>query len=257
MISRIITKRLLFLITTSLFISSCAPNVAISNLSSDKPKNMDKKNETYFYNDSLDVKYSFWGKGGVMWFDITNKTDRPIYINWFRSKCFIGEEGFNYWNDVTTEKSKTKGISGVEAGRNIYDNPVAVGLGVSNTTTVITKPEKITFVAPHSTIRKVVPLYVNKYNHPIQYLKDSVIIFGKNHTNCKFKDYSKENSPLYVRNFMSVSSDENFKNESYIDNFFWVSKLIIAKDYYAPSINAGYEFYNPVFRPRSDAFYIE
>ena len=71
-----------FLFSAILF-GSCSTYVQIYYLDS---KDVSKVNEDFvFENDTVKISYFFWAKRGVIAFEIFNKLDKPLYVDWKKS----------------------------------------------------------------------------------------------------------------------------------------------------------------------------
>ena len=58
--------------------------------------------------DALTVAYSFWKNEGIMSFVIYNNSDKPIYIDWYKSSFIYQGNRLPYWEDKVT--TTTSGI---------------------------------------------------------------------------------------------------------------------------------------------------
>lgn len=203
------------------------------------------KNDKGFYvyeNDTVKIVYSFWSDKGILAFSLYNKLNVPLYINWKRSSFVQNENKLDYWREESITKSTTRsrGVSATGIGvSNSALMPLlalasSAHVSVTNQVTVI--PEKITFMAPHSSIYKAnfylynlkgvsqnrtwkqetinYPSYPNKPDKKIQ-VKTSRAI--------------PSNTPINFRNFLTISTSEDFNKEGYIDNPFYVSSIVKVK----------------------------
>lgn len=191
------------------------------------------KNESnYVYeNDSVKITYSFWENKGKMSFVVYNKLKKPLYIDWKKSSYISNTLKINYWDDVTTTntvESKTSfgSISNLSIKKYYVENSV----GVSSSTS--SKPERITFIPPNSNYYRtqfsLFPIKELKIKDYRTVEKQSLLNSSKK-TIVFEKSISKEESPLVFRNFISLSYNENFVNEFYVDNEFYVSKVTKVK----------------------------
>ncbi len=192
-------------------------------------KNLEIENEFYVYeNDSLKITYSFWTQKGLMTFAIFNKLDKPLYIDWKKSSYIDNSVKLNYWIDEEKKKSLEY------YGSYYYDGPllkpgyaVSSTGGVSVSSTV--KVERITFIPPTSNYYRsqfyILPINFFKLDTKIKYKEVLRNDKPKKKTKIYEKSYSKENSPLIFRNFLTFSFSENFENEFYVDNEFYISGI--------------------------------
>ncbi len=197
-------QSLLLPILLTLTMASCVPLV---HLYETKPMANVTNQEDYFENDTIKVIYSFWSEHGTFSFSIYNKLNVPIYIDWKKSSFIKNNDKLNYWNDETLTKTVSKGGSRSTVSYSGYSLLTSIG-GISNSTSV--KPEQITFIAPKSTIYKI-----QFKLHPEEdkrFRVDSI-------------EYNESNTPVFFRNFMTLSTSDKFEKEFYIDNGFYVSKI--------------------------------
>lgn len=221
-------KTTIFILFTLVFFSCSSSYVQVFETSS---KNQLIKNETnYVYeNDSVKITYSFWEDKGKMSFVVYNKLKKPLYIDWKKSSYISNTLKINYWEDVTTTNSvetrQTFGAANnlLSIRRYYISNSVGVSSSASS------KPERITFIPPNSnyyrtqfSLLPIRELKVKDYQ-----IRQKQSITNKSKTVKVFeKSISKEDSPLVFRNFITLSYNENFTNEFYVDNEFYVSKVI-------------------------------
>ena len=184
-------------------------------------------NKYVFENDSIKITYDFWKEKGLLSFTVYNKLKKPLYIDWKKSSYINNTVKLNYWEDE--ENTKTVGVqnsSTYRIGRTLS--------GFTNTSSVssslTTKPEKLTFVPPNSNYTRQ-----QFYLLPNSFLK----IPEKNYTNEKVadindpnneltvfvKEFAKDNAPLIFRNFITFSYSDKFEKEFYLDNEFYISKV--------------------------------
>lgn len=232
-----------FLFILSSFIG-CAQYTQLYEVSSNSK--MKKDNDYHvFENDTLKIIYSFWNERGVMSFSIYNKLNIPIYLDW--KKCSFVKDGekFDYWVDeeITDAVTYYKGYSLsnnffrptfyvaeggniVTYGKNITTN---INAGASVGKSVKTKPQRIIFIAPKSAI------YESKFligpNGGFKLNTDKSVITearndNLNKTTSIYVSEYKEKSILNFRNFLTFSTTEKFDTEFYIDNSFFVSRIL-------------------------------
>lgn len=177
-----------------------------------------------FENDTVKITYGFWNEQGVLAFSIYNKLAAPVYIDWKKSSYVLNGEKMNYWTDQTVSTAY-----GIALGTQLYK---WYGLSSSITNATTTRPERITFLAPHSSVVKASSYLWSSaaYRLP-QNAKSGEINkpdFGK--VKGKLVTYAEHNSPIKVRNFLTYSITEAFSQELYIDNSFYLSKIFEMKD---------------------------
>lgn len=206
-------------------LTSCVSNYKVYEVSSDILKK--DKGVIVFENDSLQIKYSFWENNGLVLFILYNKMNIPIYIDWKKSSLIVNEQKLDYWRDVENVSSVSlyndylfKGIPKTDF--------LAYSLGSSVSKTTKEKEERVTFVPPKAYIQ------INKFtlfsnnSDPFKkanYNKKDTVFEGESYTYEESK-FNINNSLFKFRNFLTISNDEKFTTETYIDNEFYISKSL-------------------------------
>ncbi len=221
-------KNILRLTVISLLLFGCSKSyIQVFNTNSSIQTNEDG---FYIYeNDSLKITYSFWKNKGLMTFSIFNKLDKPIYIDWKKSSYVDNSVKLDYWID----EEKNKAISSY--GNYFYDGPLlkpgyAVSTNVGTSISSKVKVERITFIPPSSNYYRS-----QFYIFPISFFKSETKadfeVVPRNDdpdetTNVYKVDFTKANSPLVFRNFLTFSTTEDFETEFYVDNEFYINEIL-------------------------------
>ncbi len=218
-----------------------------------------------YENDTLSVTYNFWAEKGVLSFAIFNKTNKPLYIDWKKSSYILNLQKLNFWVDETSIEVNSTART---HQRSTYDNYIYQGINTqaipyqyigqtneysssytkTSTSGIQRKQERITFIAPNSfvsnsryIILKDKIIYgdkslVRSYKSP----KDSIFVYRKK--------YTESNSPLKFNVFLTFATNENFDNELYILNKFYLSEIVELpdKEYFASDIyqDANYFYFS-------------
>jgi len=206
-----------------LFFSDCTTYVQVFKTKSSTGL---KSDDGYvFENDSVKIEYNFWAEHGVLYFTVFNKLNTPLYIDWKKSSFIRDDQKLDYYTDVERTNSST------EYSSLIYSYAYwGINEGVANTASVKTKPERITFIAPHSEIKKNQFYLLNATGVALR--NDVKVAQVKNTKDTSktatvfYKIYKEpKESMLVFRNFLTFSTTEDFKTEFYVDNGFYLSKL--------------------------------
>lgn len=172
-----------------------------------KPSTIDVTQNTYTYeNDTLKIVYNFWGKKGLLSYDIYNKLDYPMYIDWKKSSYILDSLRLDYWlEDENIIKSNP-----YKEYLSNYGTPKYNGYGIAFSNGNILREARVTVIPPHSKYHKS-QFYIaaNSYN----YIKDSI-------------SFDSASSPIKLRNFLTYSFNKSFENEYYTDNLFYVNKIV-------------------------------
>jgi len=223
----------LMVIATMLLLASCSQFVQLVETES-VGKDAVTKNGVC-ENEDIKVTYDMWSEDGITYFSIYNKADKPMYIDWKRS-VFI----YNDWkNDYWVEKSTTES----------YVVPLGTGKNITyerKQSTVVA--ERYTFIPPHTYVS--VPMTYVIMNNGLQVNtetsesgKSKIMITqslkndktatktkiasttGKGQVKAIEKTFTKETSTNRFRNFLTYAFKENFSDEKYIENEFFVNKI--------------------------------
>ena len=238
-------------VTAMLILTACAPIefVQLFNIKPIAP--VTNRNDTYvFENDTLRITYEFWEEHGVLAFDVYNKLNVPIYLDWRKSIFLQNGQKIDYWQDVETVSAKTVTknagvsqkvfqpvISVPENGKVVtYGTTTTVGYGngVAYSNAVKTKPERITFIAPYTSIQRaqfvlfdIDGVRMSKGDIEFNYVNRTYSNDSSKKTPFAYRNYNTDDSPLNFRNFLTFSTNENFTSEFYADNGFYVNRITV------------------------------
>jgi hypothetical protein len=219
--------RILLLAISALCLSACQNDYM--QIVETKATNAKLDNDHYVYEtDALKITYQFWHDQGLMSFTIYNKLNTPLYIDWSKSSLIYNGSKLNYW--VSENKSEATAYY----GKYFYNGPlmapgynVSEEIGVANSNSFSTK-EKTTFIPPKSNYYRSQFRFMSEEFIPIDKSKFEMVTSNEDETK-KTKVYSaqydKNNTPLSLRNFISVSKSEKAEDEFFIDNEFYVSAV--------------------------------
>jgi hypothetical protein len=246
-----------------LLISSCGKFTYIQETKEIAPGLFKDDKDFFVYeNDTLRMVYAFWADGGVLAFSLYNKLSTPLYINWKRSSFVLNSRKMDYWreeaitNRITKNDKLGSSLIATDAVGSLLALSGSSSLSISREATVI--PEKITFIAPQSYIfKEKFRLMPNEKINLKDQLKNADILRPKTkQVKGKSALFDDTNTPINFRNFLTISTSEDFVRESYIDHKFYVNKIIKIKS--KDAIKKGYIkeqrkygkinlFYNPSY----------
>jgi hypothetical protein len=230
----------------AILFSGCAEYTQLFKVAPISDIKKEENNLYVFENDTLKIAYWFWEETGELSFSLFNKLNVPVYIDWKKSSFIRDGDKIDYWLDEEITNSTTY-YKGYNVSKNVFvprisiasnggvttygkNYNVGASSGAATSKSVKTKPERITFLAPKSSI------YESKFRlyiwngiklEPTTSLKiverrDN----PKKQTKIYVAKYNKEGfSPLRFRNFLTFSTSEKFEHEFYIDNEFYVSEV--------------------------------
>lgn len=186
-----------------------------------------------FENDSIKLTYSFWGDKGVLTYSLENKLDKPIYVDWKSSSFIVNGKKFDYWEEKIISNTVTTGSS-TELTYRIPYNHYTVSVSAqgfeSRSNSVTEKPEKSTFIPPHSYTEKMTfliypydyfDLNCNSTKTEMESSRDN----PKKKTKVYATNFEEKNSPIKFRNYLSFSFSEDGSKAFHLDNGFYVSGI--------------------------------
>ena len=188
---------------------------------------MPAKNGSYsFENNDVKIQYDFWAEKGKLAFEIFNKTNNPIYIDWKKSSFIYNSDKLNYW--IEEENSVSTSLSSSYLYINsLKQTPNASSSEYTVQSSKKIKSERITFIPPKSKIKKC--QFILNPDSLLTIDKKSPSSFLNINEKKKIKIYEKKfneaNSPFSFRNYLCYSKDEKFTSEAYIDNDFYVCRI--------------------------------
>lgn len=213
-----------------------------------------------FENDTVRIQYYFWAHEGILAFNIYNKLDKPIYIDWKRSSFVKNSQKLDYWADENTWESQT--YSSNIFGHSIAWGGLGISVGSSVTYGKSLKPERITFLAPHSYYSRSTPflLYHSETELALPESAPSEEWPSAYNSTKKIKvrytKFSQSKTPLNFRNYLTISTNEKFDGDFSVDNAFYVSRIteLPTVQMHGPSIEYTSDWTDPY--KQGDRFYV-
>ena len=236
----------LFLIFSAALIG-CAPNVQIVTLRGTNVRPAD--DGLALDTDTLTLRYDFASERGQMHITVLNKLNRPLYIDWQRSSFIIGQDKIEYWRDIADVQ-----LAGSSYGSRYsrYSTNYLAG--------TITKDDKVSFIPPQTKLEKRQFVIVPGGTVPVTGMfkteqEPSNIIGRRKPVDVMVYSYAPDQSPLTFRNYLTLSTDKDFKTEFHIDTQFWASDIkVLPRDQVLYRFNGTYA--EPVPFKKSDSFYV-
>ena len=149
-----------------------------------------KKNENKEFsveNDTVAIKYKFSGENFQLSQTIFNKLQVPLYIDWLRTNIIV---------------------NGKQLSDSIYENQAG-------------------YIAPQSRITIISnPLMEQFINlNPLEAIPQALVNKGENNE-WTLLTFDKATTPLYFRNFITLTTHDDFTEPMNIDNSFWFSEIL-------------------------------
>lgn len=202
----IVMRNFIFLFAVIASLSSCSPYYyQICKVSSDLPTS---ENGAYYYStSSCDITYNFWSEYGDIYFTITNKTNKVIYID--LTKSFFSKNGiaYDYFLNRTIGSSTSLSESSVNS------------ITSQKSSSVSYKEKPIIAIPPHST--KIFCEYIIMKSPYKDCDLTEIPQKGKN----VIMSFSEKNTPIEFTNYICYRIEDEEK-EQFVENRFYLSQVI-------------------------------
>ncbi|MCS6981065.1 MAG: hypothetical protein N2110_03890 [Flavobacteriales bacterium] len=247
-------RPLIGFLTFFAFCSHARPQAQIFLLKSEKLK---LKGDNYFYeDDSLQITFAFWAEKGAFNFKIQNKLNQPIYIDWFHTVLMAGAYKLDYFSQDTSADFRAFTYTGP------VDNTwFGTGYGNDNVLPRVVHNERKTFLpaktAYYSFNRRVFHILPidyftiperceRSYEQPHSGRGKPVLVLSKS--------WSRRESPLTLKFFITICRDENLTQCRTLDFEFFLTQFFeCPQEHFRGRLTSeGYTF---PYR-RQDSFYI-
>lgn len=174
------------------------------------------QSEFLFENDSMRIIYSFTGYGGPIHMEVFNKLNKPFYVDMRKSALIRNGNSISLWKDVSNLNGTATEYKAIPP--NDYVNSTSYMNGT------MVRKDNITIIPPQSKI--IIDSYIlrnSSFDTPEQAgEKTAFHTASGNITATKFS-FSKDDSPLNFRIFLSFAIEDTSNIPFYIDNDFWVA----------------------------------
>ncbi|CAN5452600.1 hypothetical protein BH09BAC4_BH09BAC4_19470 [soil metagenome] len=241
----------LFIISVATLVA-CSPNAQLVTLRGSNVKSVADEG-LVLDNDTLTIRYNFASERGQMHLTLINKLSQPLYVDWKRSSFIIGQDKVDYWQDVAdvnlTGSSYSSGYSRYSIG---------------NLNGVISKENQVGFIPPQTKLEKrqfvVLPSGNLQLTGPYTVEQEEAKSVARKKTIAvNTYAYSIDQSPLTFRNYLTLSTDKDFRTEFHIDTKFWASDVkVLPRDQIVTRQTTGgeYQYSEPVPFKKADSFYV-
>ena len=248
-------KLLLFVPVLLALLTGCAPQPQIQVVTL-RGSNVTPSDEGLMLdNDTLTLRYNFASERGRMAISIVNKLNQPLYVDWKRSSFIIGQNKMDYWRDVADVQLSGSGSS----YGTMYSRYTVGYLGGS-----ISKEDAVGFIPPRTKLEKqqfvVIPIGSVNVRGPFEIRQEKARwIDQKKPVEVRTYIYPDDQSPVTFRNYITLSTDKDFKTEFHIDTKFWASHVdVLPRDQVLSVLKSsgGYDYSEPVAFRKADSFYV-
>lgn len=196
--------------------------------------NLNEKDSSWvFENEKVKITYDFWARDGNMSFEIYNKLETPIYIDWKNSSFIFNGNKKDYWLEQTNSLSNST-ITGMNTRLlgNMSNSTIQKSTSTSIASSI--KIERITFLPPRAKLNFTQFKLLNSVYYTLQspsIIKEKSKVAPKRLAIKFMQPFTINNTPLNFRNYLALTMTENSKDYFYIDNEFYLSKVIEMNDY--------------------------
>jgi hypothetical protein len=216
-------KTLSLLLVCLVALTACTPNVQVVTL---RGNNLKPAPEGLVLdNDTLTLQYVFSSERGQMHISLINKLNQPLYVDWKRSSFIIGQDKLDYWYDVANVDLYGSGTSnGSRYGRYM----------IGSLQGTISKDDAVAFIPPNTKLTKqqfvVFPSGVLNLPGTPEVVQEKAkwVPDRKKPVDVSVYKYAVDQSPFTFRNYITLSTDKDFKTEFHIDTKFWASHVRVA-----------------------------
>jgi len=240
----------------SVLLASCS-KYQINTLSSTNAVKDEQTGVFNVENDSVKVSYSFYGKNAPVSIKVYNKSDKPLYIDWQSSAVVIGDKTFSYANQNIPINGE---INGSASTYNLSDRrtssivlPNKISRSSASINVVAQLPSNTTFLPPHAQSGNVPLNLTNGFlNVPDSLMRKEKLNYMERYevrpVNVKAASFTKENSPLVFKSFLTLYTINNNQNKPVLyEHEFYVSKM------FSTTNNPNY--FQDFQLPRGDYFF--
>lgn len=215
-----------------------------------------KGDNFHFENDSIAITFAFWAEKGAFNFRIQNKLSVPIYVDWFKTTLLAGAHKLDYYTSDTSADFKAFEYKGP-----IDDMWFGTAYGTENFPPRIRNNDRKTFLPPKAAyysfnrrVYHILPIdYFSipercdrSYEQPNSGRGKPVLVLSK--------QWSKRESPLWVRFYLTLCHDENLQECKSYDFEFFLTQFYECPQEHFRGRSTGDGFAYP-YR-RQDSFYI-
>ncbi len=245
-------KTLFLFILGLVALTACTPNAQLVTLRGNNVKLAPQG--LVLDNDTLTLRYNFSSERGQMRLSLVNKLDRPLYVDWKRSAFIIGQDKLDYWYDVANVDLTGSSFSGRYSRYTI-----------SSVNGTISKEDPVGFIPPRTKLDKqqfvVFPNGALRLPGTPEVVQEKATfnVDRKKPVSVQVYNYPADQSPLQFRNYLTLSTDKDFKTEFHIDTQFWASDVrVMPKDQITGAMVQQYDGSYSVAAPfnKPDGFYI-
>lgn len=213
--------RPLTLITALLMLicfSRCAPSWQYITLDS-REVTKDTSKRFIWETDTLSLMYSYNGYGGPLWLSITNKTDKPMYVNWKKSAIIN-------WGYARSLYQPNVQMTGSFDATRVYRSTSGTLAGS------FSLPEGMDFIPPHSNISKNLDLFVfreavnkSQLTGTPRTIREAKTVPP---TIYQLYNFDQSSSPVQFKSYLTFVLDSDNAKEFAVSHAFYAREIMLA-----------------------------
>lgn len=201
--------------------SACTPRYHFQVFNNVTPL---KSSSLSYSNDEIGVEYNLWGQDLSILVELTNKTDKPIYLDLSQSALIVNGVALTSYMDTEFSTSISTASTRSTTYVNQYGFLKNPGYGRAISSSVTMKSSPLVYLPPKSTYKRLFSYGdpVSVYAAPGAKLKRSEKI--------KHLTFTRENTPYQFRFNIGYSKHKNLEAMAFLDNEFWVESIDVMRE---------------------------
>lgn len=216
---------------------------------SGKDISQNEKQEFVLENDSLRLKYNFYGYNAPIRIEVQNKLKKPIYIDWKRSALIVNENAISYV-PPSAPISGSVSVSSSTTFNNLNRSVTTSSSG--NISGSVGLPPDIEFIPPASQVSKTLMGVTNSFHdnpEKDRFTVEKVLRNNVSYTGRVWRAaFDEKDSPLRFASYLTIYVDGSTETPVVLQHNFYISEII--KSNIGPH---GYRFMND---EQGDRFYV-
>jgi len=205
----------------SLFLTGCTTYyyTTVQSFKNQIPQN--KNGSFTAENNNISVTYSFIDTGGKIMYEINNKSDDPVFVDWSRSVLVAEDYAVPYRDNKARINGSVETMTTTYRFSNSnYTSSTSSG----NLTGEIILPQNDLFVPPHAKT-SYSPLALSSALDLSSIPKSSYQKKSDGITTIHVASFSEKDTPLKFRSYLTIVNDRD-KSQTVFEDTFFVSKVI-------------------------------
>jgi hypothetical protein len=204
------------------FLFSSCTTYQYMTVSSKMAKQNDRQ-EFVVENDSVLVKYNFSGQDAPINVEITNKLDKPLYVDWKRSALIVGDKAISYVpTSVPISGSVvTSSSSFLSAGNFVSTTSQGSFSGKMGV------PTEMDFIPP-GTSKSKTPMGVTNHAYPVPKEKQERVQLQleSSYTGAALVSrFADSTSPLHFSSYLTLYAEGSFEEPLVLKHNFYISEI--------------------------------